>query len=384
MKKNILLLCIIVAGFLITSSCMNNQQEKFSGNQKSNKTLMQIKREIFGTVNDTVPIYLYTLINENDMVVKLTNYGGIVTSILVPDNKHNFDDIVLGFDSLNNYLTGHPYFGAIVGRYANRIANGKFTLEGKEYTLAANNGKNHLHGGIKGFDKVVWDSKDYVDKDSVSVSLFYLSQDGEEGYPGNLSVKVIYTLTNDNELKIKYEAHTDQPTPVNLTHHSYFNLAGAGSGDILDHILMIDADMYTPVDETLIPTGELKKVKNTEMDFTTPHNIGSRIKEVEGGYDHNYVLNNGGKMAKVAELYEPHTGRVMEVFTTEPGMQFYSGNFLDGSITGKNRKIYQKHYGLCLETQHFPDSPNKPGFPSVILYPENTYGYTTIYKFSTR
>jgi aldose 1-epimerase len=305
----------------------------------------------------------------------------------VPDKKGKLDDVVLGFETLEKYLAGHPYFGAIVGRYGNRIAKGKFILNGVEYTLATNNGENHLHGGIRGFDKVVWKVEQINKENEKGIQLSYLSKDGEEGYPGNLSCVVIYTLTNNNELKIQYEAETDKPTPINLTHHSYFNLKSAdssGSGDILGHLLTIHADRYTPVDEGLIPTGELKSIKDSAMDFTRPKAIGERIKEVKGGYDHNYVLNNwDGSLRLAASVSEPTSGRVMDVLTTEPGIQFYSGNFLDGSITGKNGTTYNKHDGFCLETQHFPDSPNQPAFPSVILEPGKTYTHTTIYRFRT-
>lgn len=346
---------------------------------------MDITSEVFGTLADGQTVSLYTLVNANGMKVKVTNYGGIVTSLEVPDKNGKFEDVVLGYDKLDGYLKDSPYFGALIGRYGNRIAKGKFTLNGKTYTLATNDGANHLHGGLKGFDKVVWDAEIVKTENSVGLKLSYLSKDGEEGYPGNLSCSVTYTLTNENELKIDYEATTDKPTPVNLTHHGYFNLAGQGNCDILNHVMMINADKYTPVDDGLIPTGELKSVKDTPMDFTTPEKIGARIEQVKGGYDHNYVLNNqSGKMALAARVYEETSGRVMDVFTTEPGIQFYSGNFLDGTITGKSGKVYHKYYGFCLETQHYPDSPNKPKFPSVILNPGETYTHHTVYKFYTK
>ena len=349
------------------------------------KYKMDITSEVFGTLADGQTVSLYTLVNANGMKVKVTNYGGIVTSLEVPDKNGKFEDVVLGYDKLDGYLKDSPYFGALIGRYGNRIAKGKFTLNGKTYTLATNDGANHLHGGLKGFDKVVWDAEIVKTENSVGLKLSYLSKDGEEGYPGNLSCSVTYTLTNENELKIDYEATTDKPTPVNLTHHGYFNLAGQGNCDILNHVMMINADKYTPVDDGLIPTGELKSVKDTPMDFTTPEKIGARIEQVKGGYDHNYVLNNqSGKMALAARVYEETSGRVMDVFTTEPGIQFYSGNFLDGTITGKSGKVYHKYYGFCLETQHYPDSPNKPKFPSVILNPGETYTHHTVYKFYTK
>lgn len=352
---------------------------------------MEIEKHTFGKTADGTPVEIYTLTNANGLKAKITNYGGIVVSLLVPDRDGKPGDVVLGYETLEEYIENNPYFGTLVGRYGNRIARGKFTLEGIEYTLAQNDGENHLHGGPKGFDKVVWKADAFRSKNSVGLKLTYLSKDGEEGYPGNLSVTVVYTLTNDNELKIEYTAVTDKVTIVNLTHHGYFNLAGAGLGDILGHELMIKADRFTPVDKGLIPTGELRSVKGTPMDFTRAVAIGARIDQAAeqlvlgGGYDHNWVLNNGdGSLALAAKVYEPTTGRVMEVYTTEPGIQFYSGNFLDGSITGKGGKVYEYRYGFCLETQHFPDSPNKPDFPSTVLKPGETYTTTTIYTFSVK
>ena len=343
---------------------------------------LTIAVEPFGKVDDK-PVSLYTLTNKNGMRVKITNYGAIVVSIETPDRNGKLGDITLGYDSLDGYLEKSPYFGAIVGRYGNRIAKGKFTLEGVEYQLATNDGENHLHGGVKGFDKVMWKPSEVKAKDHVGLALMRVSKDGEEGYPGTLFVSVVYTLTNDNELKINYSGFADKATIVNLTSHNYFNLACGG--DILGHELMLAADNYTPVDETLIPTGEIKAVQNTAMDFTTAKTIGSRIDKVDGGYDHNYVLNNkDGKLALAAQLYEPVSGRAMDIYTTEPGIQFYSGNFLDGSITGKGDRVYKKYSGLCLETQHFPDSPNKPNFPSVVLKAGGMYGYQTVHKFYTR
>jgi aldose 1-epimerase len=351
---------------------------------------MKIDKEAYGEV-DGKPVDLYTLTNANGVEMKVTNYGGIVTSLKVPDKYRNLGDVVLGYDNLQDYVKSNPYFGCIVGRYGNRIGKAKFTLNGVGYTLAKNNGDNSLHGGIKGFDKVVWDAQAMVGADSVSVEFKYMSKDGEEGFPGNLSVSVTYALTNDDELKIDYLAATDEVTVVNLTHHSYFNLAGAGSGDILGHELMLAADKFTPVDEGLIPTGELRPVAGTPMDFTQPTVIGDRINQdyeqlVFGkGYDHNWVLNSGGgSMALAASVYEPKTGRMMKVYTTEPGMQFYAGNFLDGSNIGKGGKAYEFRNGFCLETQHFPDSPNKPDFPSTVLKPGEEYKTTTIYKFSAK
>jgi len=345
---------------------------------------MSIKKQAFGKTKDGKNVDLYTLTNTNGLKAEIMTYGGIVISLQVPDRDGNFADIVLGCDSLDEYIKGTPYFGALIGRYGNRIAKGKFALDGVEYTLATNNGPNHLHGGIKGFDKVVWNAEPMQTDQGPALKLAYRSRDGEEGYPGNLSCTVIYTLTNDNELKIRYEAETDKATIINLTHHSYFNLGGHNSGDILGHELILNADHFTPVDKDLIPTGEIKLVKGTPMDFTRPMTIGSRIEQVPGGYDHNYVLNSSdGSLALAASVYEPKTGRVMEIFTTEPGIQFYTGNFLDGSNKGKGA-VYNKHNGFCLETQHFPDSPNKPDFPSVVLRPGEKYTHLTVHKFSVR
>ncbi len=365
-----LLLIVLIAG------CAGNQEK-----QKPDKK-MNLKKALFGQVDDQ-QVYQYTITNENGMTVKILNYGGIVTHLFIPDGDGNTVDVVLGYDSLDGYLDETPYFGAIVGRYGNRIAKGQFDLDGKTYQLPLNDGANHLHGGIKGFDKVVWKVDDFIYPDSAGIILTYLSKDGEDGFPGNLSVKVTYTLTNQNELKIDYAASTDQPTIVNLTHHSYFNLKGHGEGDILDHRLQIMADRYIPVDQTLIPTGELREVKGSAMDFTTPHSIGSRVAKLAGGYDHTWALNGyaGKQLFLAAKLTDPENDRTMEVYTDQPGIQFYSGNFLDGSITGKEGKVYKKHFGLCLETQHYPDSPNQPDFPSVVLRPGEKYQTTTIYKF---
>jgi len=348
-----------------------------------------MKKEIFGTTPDGKTAYLYTLENHNGMKARITNYGGIVVSLFVPDKSGELDDIVLGYDSLSGYINNNsPYFGALIGRYGNRISRGKFTLNGKEYTLATNNGPNHLHGGLMGFNKVVWDVDE---KPGRSLALTYFSKDGEEGYPGNLSVKVVYTITDKNELRIEYSATTDMPTVINLTHHSYFNLAGAGKGDILSHELMINANRFTPVDSTLIPTGESRNVKGSPFDFRKPQSVGERINDNDEqlrygrGYDHNFVLNRGAKDLKLAaRVFEKSTGRLMEVFTTEPGVQFYSGNFLDGTNIGKNGISYKHRYGLCLETQHFPDSPNKPQFPSTVLNPGKKYSSTTVYRFSAK
>jgi len=348
---------------------------------------MSIKTEPFGQTPDGQAVDLVTMANPSGIEARIITYGGIIVSLTVPDRNGKLDDIVLGFDKLDGYIKGHPYFVAIIGRYGNRIGAAKFTLDGVEYKLAANDGPHHLHGGVKGFDKVVWKIEEAKAKGGEAIlKLSYLSRDGEEGYPGNLKCIVTYTLTADNQLKMRYEATTDKATILNLTNHSYWNLAGQGAGDILGHELMLNADRYTPVDEGLIPTGELKSVKASPMDFTKAMTIGSRIKQVDiGGYDHNFVLNGKpGKMRLCARVYEPTSGRVMEIRTTEPGVQFYTGNFLDGTLTGKGGKVYQKYYAFCLETQHFPDSPNRPEFPSVVLRPGQKYDIETIHKFSAK
>lgn len=341
------------------------------------------QKSSFGTSLDGQLVDLYTLTNAGGLVAKVTNYGTIITELHVPDRNGKFADIVLGFDKLDPYLQKHPFFGCVVGRVANRIAKGRFTLDGKTYTLAINNGPNHLHGGIKGFDKMVWKAEPQA---GTAVNFTYTSLDGEEGYPGTLAIAVSMALTDANELRIDYSATTDKPTPVNLTNHSYFNLAGGE--DVLNHELMLAADFFTPSDANLIPTGEIKSVKGTPMDFTVPHPIGSRFSQLTNtpvGYDHNFVLNGGGKgLALAARAYEPKSGRLMETLTTEPGVQLYTGNFLNGTLTGKHGVVYGQHAGFCLETQHFPDAVNQPAFPSVIFRPGQTYRQTTIYRFSTR
>ena len=364
--------------------CRTQPSEEEAGLSQG-KVEMDLFKEEFGRLPAGTLVELYTLYNSQGLRARIMTYGAIVVSLEVPDRDGNIADITLGYDSLAGYLETTPYFGAVVGRYGNRIAKGRFTLEGQEYSLATNNGENHLHGGLQGFDKVVWTAKPVREESAVGVELSYLSTDGEEGYPGNLSCVVTYWITEDNELRITYEAVTDKATPVNLTHHSYFNLAGQGRGDILGHELKLEADLYTPVDESLIPTGELRPVQETPFDFTTPHAIGARIAQVPGGYDHNFVLRSGGgELSLAAHVFEPTSGRLMEIFTSEPGLQFYTGNFLDGTITGKVERVYHKHYGFCLETQHFPDSPNQPDFPSTILRPGETYQTRTVYKFSIR
>ena len=348
---------------------------------KTMETKTGISKVTWGNA-DGKEVFLYTLTNANGVQVKITNYGGTVTSWISPDKNNKVSNIVLGFDSLSGYLAKPPYFGAIVGRYGNRIAKGKFKIDSAKYTLATNNGVNHLHGGNKGFDKQVWDAA--TTSDSIaSLQLSYISKDGEEGYPGNLKVTVLYTLTNDNELKIEYSAATDKATPLNLTNHSYFNLSGDVANTILDESLMIDADNYTPVDSSLIPTGEIKSVKGSAFDFTKATKIGARIDSVKGGYDHNFVLNKKDTaLTKAATLTDDRSGRTLEVFTTQPGMQFYTGNFLDGSIKTSAGASINKHAALCMETQHFPDSPNQPKFPTTILLPGQTYHSVTMYKLS--
>lgn len=337
----------------------------------------------YGTV-DGAGITQYTITNANGMIVKLINYGATVTDVITLDKNQTRGNVVLGYDSLSGFLQkGNPYFGCVVGRYANRIANGKFSVDGKTYTLAKNNNGQSLHGGLKGFDKVVWSAAPNGDS---SVKLTYTSKDGEEGYPGNLQAEVIYTLTADNELKIEYSATTDKATPVNLTNHAYWNLSAGADSTILDHELYLKADSFTAVNNVLIPTGKNPAVKGTPMDFNTAKPIGKEIAQVKGGYDHNWVLAKTGNNLELAgTLYHAPSGRFMEVYTTEPGIQFYSGNFLDGTLTGaRDGKKYIKHAGLCLETQHFPDSPNQPSFPNTILKPGDTYNHTTVYKFSTK
>jgi len=337
----------------------------------------------FGQLPEGHPVDLYTLTNAHGLVAKIINYGTIITELHVPDRAGQLADVVLGFDNLDSYLKGHPYFGCTAGRVANRVANGQFTLDGQTYKLAANNGPNHLHGGLKGLDKALWSAEPLA---GTSVKFTHTSPDGDEGYPGSLAITVVMTLTDANELTIDYTATTDKTTPINLTNHSYFNLAGGG--DILGHELMLSAEAFTPVDATLIPTGEIKPVKGTPLDFTMPMPIGDRFDQLAGeprGYDHNFVVNRAGKgLALAARVYEPKTGRVMEVFTTEPGVQLYTGNFLDGTLTGKRGVVYDRHAGFCLETQHYPDSVNHPNFPSTILRPGHTYHQTTVHKFSVR
>ena len=342
----------------------------------------------FGKMPDGTPVDLFTLTNKNRVEIRVISLGAIIASLKVPDRTGQLADVVLGFDALEGYIKGHPYFGCVVGRYGNRIAKGRFTLDEHTYQLATNNGPNHLHGGTIGFDKHVWTAEGVKGQNAVAFTR--TSPDGEEGYPGNLKTRVTYTLNDKNELLVEYHATTDKPTPVNLTQHSYFNLAGHSAGRILDHVVMLNADRYTPVDETLIPTGELAPVAGTPFDFRKPTAIGARIDGEHPqlkngrGYDHNFVLNRKGSgLALAARVVEPTSGRTLEVRTTEPGVQFYTGNFLDGTIKGKGGHVYEHRTGFCLETQHFPDSPNKPEFPSTIVRPGQEYRTRTMFTFGT-
>lgn len=379
--KNIIL--IALSG-LIFSTCTNTSTQSPAQNPPAMET--KAKR-LFGLMPDGQEIYEYTLSNKNGVEVKVINYGGIITSVIAPDRNGVMEDVVLGYDSLSGYLKETPYFGAIVGRYGNRIANGKFVLDGTTYTLAQNNNGQHLHGGIKGFDKVFWN---IVEIGQNKLKLTYLSKDMEEGYPGNLNVEVTYELTDANELKIAYAATTDKKTIINLTQHSYFNLTGKTKGDILTHELTLYADKFVPVTKVLIPTGELMPVKGTPFDFTTSTAIGARVNDKHQqlefglGYDHCWVLSSGDSMKHAASVYEPTSGRTLEVYTTEPAIQFYCGNFLDGSITGKFNVSYKHRYGLCLETEHYPDSPNQKAFPSTELKPGEVYRTQTTYAFGAR
>ncbi len=373
----------IFAGLFILGLLISCKTVKKDKNQTKSINKMKIESEVFGNFDDK-EVRLFTLENNKGMKVSITNYGAIITAVYTPDKNGEMADVVLGFDNLKSYVDGHPSFGSLVGRYGNRIAKGKFTLDGKEYTLAINNGENHLHGGIIGFDKKVWEADTFQKDNEVGLKLYYLSQDMEEGYPGNLNVHVTYTLTDDNELIIDYLASTDKATPVNLTSHSYFNLTGVKEY-IMAHEIMINADRFVAVDENLIPTGELPLCRNTVMDFEEMHTIARNFDKVEGGYDHCYVLNKDGKeLSLAAKVEEPKSGRTLEVWTTEPGVQFYTGNFLDGTLKGIQGVFYEKHFGFCLEAQHYPDSPNQPDFPNTILGVGESYLQTTIYKFSVQ
>ena len=370
---------------LALAACNNGSQQPTKTNETTGETMQNDSTgKAFGNT-DGKAITEYTLKNASGVQVSIINYGGTITKLITPDKKGTMGDVVLGYENLEGFLQkGNPFFGALIGRYGNRIAGGKFTLDGKTYTLAQNNNGQSLHGGNKGFDKVVWDAKKPAGDSSLELT--YVSKDGEEGYPGTLNVKVVYTVTAANELKIDYTATTDKATPVNLTNHAYFNLSAGADSTILNHELQIDADKYIPVNDVLIPTGQIADVQGTPMDFRTAKPVGRDIAQVKGGYDHNWVLNKKGDgLAKVASVYEPTSGRYMEVFTTQPGLQFYSGNFLDGTLTNtKGGQKYVQHAALCLETQHFPDSPNQPSFPSTILKPGETYHQVTVYKFGTK
>jgi aldose 1-epimerase len=381
MKKQISF--ILFSATFFFAACNNHaaNQQKTQNNMDSIEA--SLTESPFG-IHDDQPVTEYTLTNASGMLVSILNYGGTVTKLIAPDKNGEMGDVILGFDSFDGYeQKNNPFFGALVGRYANRIANAKFTLDDKTYTLAANDNGNSLHGGNKGFDKVLWAAEKLSDS---SLKLTYLSKDGEEGYPGNLNVQVIYTLGSDNSLKIDYTATTDKPTPINLTNHCYFNLSAGEDSTILNEQLELDADKYTPVNDKLIPTGKIEDVKGTPMDFTSPKMIGKDIGMTKAGYDHNWVLNKTGNgLEKAAAVYDTQSGRYMEVFTTQPGIQFYTGNFLGGDLLyTKSGQKYVKHGALCLETQHFPDSPNEPSFPNTILKPGETYHEVTVYKFSVK
>ncbi|MBI3924326.1 MAG: galactose mutarotase [Armatimonadetes bacterium] len=350
--------------------------------------LMSIEKRDFGAADGT-PVTQYLMTNRSGLQARLMTYGATWTHMLVPDREGRLGDVLLGFDTLQPYLDGHPYFGTTTGRVANRIARGKFVLDGKPYSLATNNGPNHLHGGLKGLDKVVWQADALETPDGPAVKFTHTDPDGANGYPGTVKMEVVYTLTQDDEMRIDYKAVADKPTPINLTNHAYFNLGTPASGTVLDHVLELNADRFTPVDETLIPTGDIAPVGGTAMDFTTPAPIGKNIEKVgknPTGYDHNYVLRGGkaGENRLVARASDPQSGRTLEIWSDQPGVQFYSGNFLDGSLTGKGGVVYRKHQGFCLETQHFPDSINRPNFPDTVLRPGQVYRTTTVHKFSAK
>jgi aldose 1-epimerase len=378
-----------MAGMGLVSCARNDQPEAKKSLVETAPKAGKMEKQSFGKTSDGQAVELYTLTNAGGASVSIMNYGGTVVSLKVPDKSGAMGDVVLGFDTFDPYPTQSPYFGALIGRYGNRIGHGRFKLDGVEYKLPKNNGDNTLHGGVRGFDKRIWTVKDVSNGGVPAIELNYLSKDGEEGFPGNLNATVTYTWTDAKELKLDYVATTDKDTVVNLTNHTYFNLAGEGQGDILAHEVMIDADRFTPVDAGLIPTGELKPVERTPFDFRKPTAIGARINDNDQqlkygkGYDHNWVLNHGATTPVLAaRITDPKTGRVMEVLTVEPGLQFYTGNFLDGTIKGKGGKTYVQRGAFCMETQHFPDSPNKPSFPSTELKPGAKYQTSTIYRFS--
>jgi len=384
MNKQAYLLCFPVILFFFACNNSSNSVSKGEAGQSATDSMKAtITEKPFGNYYNA-PVTEYTLTNSSGMQASILNYGGTITKLMVPDRNGKMGDVVLGFETFGGYMQKKdPYIGALVGRYANRIANAKFTMDGKTYKLAPNNFGNSLHGGNVGFDKVIWNTEKIGDS---SLKLTYQSKDGEEGYPGNLNIQVIYILGADNSLKIDYTATTDQATPVNLTNHSYFNLSAGKDSTVLDHVLKLDADKYTPVNDQLIPTGQIANVKGTPLDFTTPKAIGKDIGSVKGGFDHNWILNKkGNEIQEAATVYDPGSGRYMEVLTTQPGIQFYSGNFLNGDLQlTKEGQIYIPHSGLCLETQHYPDSPNEPSFPNTILRPGETYKQTTVYKFSVK
>jgi aldose 1-epimerase len=391
MKRFVTGSTLVLLSFVCLTACRQSGSSEESENSTEVANAATISEQTFGTLPDGTTVSLYTMVNAQGMTMTVTNLGGTIVALKTPDKNGVFEDVVLGYDSIAGYIKAPSFFGALVGRYGNRIANGQFTLDGVTYDLAKNNGENHLHGGRKGFDKVVWNAAPVTVSDGVALKLDYLSKDMEEGYPGNLNVQVLYTLTNENELKIEYTATTDKKTIVNLTNHTYFNLSGNTKRDILDHVLSLNASAFIPVDETLIPTGEIKPVAGTPFDFTTPTVIGERIDNDDPqlkagrGYDHCWVFNeDDGSNKPAATLYDPGTGRYMEMFTTEPGTQVYTGNFLNGSIVGKYGTTYAQRYAICLETQHFPDSPNQPNFPSVVLSPGETYHTETVYAFAVK
>jgi aldose 1-epimerase len=377
---------VALVSALALAGCVNEDAQKTATSLVALRQA-SVGKAAFGKTPDGEPVDVYTLTNAAGLEVRVITFGGIITSIRVPDRQGKFDDVALGFNALDPYLTNPPYFGAIVGRYANRIAKGRFTLDGQPYTLAVNNAPNHLHGGLKGFNKVVWHAEPFKTADTVGLVFTHTSPDGDEGYPGTLTVKVTYTLTDANTLAFDYQATTDKATPVNLTQHTYFNLAGEGHGDILGHVLTLHASRMTPVDATLIPTG-IASVMGTPFDFRTPTSIGARINADDpqikygNGYDHNFVLDRTGTGVELAaRVEEPASGRVLEISTTEPGIQFYTGNFLDGTLKGKSGAAYARRSGFALETQHYPDSPNHPEFPTTILKPGDTYRSTTVFAF---
>ncbi|MBN2269624.1 MAG: galactose mutarotase [Sedimentisphaerales bacterium] len=371
----------IVAVCLVASACGCSAAQKSTANSQAT-----ITKTVVGKMPDGAVVHEYTLTNANGLEAKVLDYGATLTTVKVPDKNGKFESVTLYLDSFEDYFKGHPLFGSVVGRFANRIAGAQFAIDGVTYKVTPNAGANHIHGGREGFHKLLWQAESFQKKSAVGVILRHTSPDGNEGYPGKLDVTVTYTLTNDNELIIEYAAATDKPTVVNLTNHAYWNLAGAGSGDVLDHILTLNAESYLPSDQAKIPTGEIRPVKGTVMDFTRPQTIGLRIKQVEGeNYDHCYVLkeNKSGKPELCARVVEPKSGRVMEVFTTQPGVQLYTAKHLSSNLK-TSRFAYGPYHGLCLETQHYPDAPNKPNFPSTVLRPGQTFKQTTIFKFSVQ